>query len=210
MNAKITNSHHFSKGVELTINEGKLVWNVDWVQQKYKFGSWPFKPIVSKLDGTLDATNSLDDFIMKIQLIYEFTGLDNDWLDYYFKIESDDKIHVYDIIDLIYKEPLEHKVKFVCIGHCGCNMGHCDAVTGIYIDPKEYQTYGDLMALFGDEVEENGFTHYTYPDSVHFSLERIKELPNNIHDGSSCYSKLVPVTETLDPEVVYLAWSFGR
>jgi hypothetical protein len=61
-----------------------------------------------------------------------------------------------DVIECIYNTPLEQKVKFVRIGYCGCNMGNCSAVVNVRIDGNEYNTYGDVMSLFGPE----------YPDSI--------------------------------------------
>lgn len=208
MKAVVTNSHHFSKGVTLTIDNGILSWRIDWNKQRHKFGSWPFEPKVSnKESGLLDPVSSIDDFVMLVKLVFEFTGCFNN--DYY-KIKSNDNVSFDDIINCIYNTPLDQKVKFIQIGTCGCNMGHCGAITGISIDPTEYQTYGDLMALFGDKVEVDGHTYYEYPDSVWFSLEKITELPEKIHEGFSCYNKLVPINIELDPNTTYLAWSFGR
>ncbi len=39
MNAVVTNDHHFSKGVTLTIKDGKSIWSINQQQQKYKYGN---------------------------------------------------------------------------------------------------------------------------------------------------------------------------
>src|SRR5689334_4791158 len=96
MNATVTNPHHFSKGVTLTITNGKLAWKINWLKQRHKFGSYPFNPKVSDVEsGLLDPVNSLDDFVMLIKLIFEFTGCFN--RDYY-NIESNDNISSSDVI----------------------------------------------------------------------------------------------------------------
>src|SRR5579872_5756842 len=161
MNLIVTNNHHFSKGVTLRINDNKLTWEIDREKQKYKYGTGVFGKKASDNDGILDPENSLDDFIALLQLIFEFTGCGT----HYIKIESNDNtnaniISVWDVIKLIYNTPLEHDVRFVRFGTCGCNMGHCGEITGINIDDTRYTTYGDIMKLFsmeyeGEESEEN-------------------------------------------------------
>ena len=223
MNAIVTNKHHFCKGVTLSIQNDKLSWKVDRDMQKYKYGTYKYGTcgfIQSDRDGQLDP-QKLDDFILLIELIFEFTGSltyckyenkkYNVMLTDHLQIVSDQDLTQYDIVKCIYDTPLEHSVKFIRIGHCGCNMGHCGAITGISIDDKEYKTYGDVMALFGDEtITEDGNTYYEYPDSVLLTLEQITQLPDKIHSTWYCGSDKKIVTESLDQNIIYLSYSYGR
>jgi hypothetical protein len=174
MNATVTSLHHFCKGIELTIHNGKLKWKIKKDNIK-----------------TLDPANSLDDFIESIIFAFIFTGISE-------CIKSED-ITVGSIIKCIYNTALEQKVKFIRIGRCGCNMGHCSAVLSAKVDDNEYKTYGDVMTLFGCE----------YPDSVWLTLERITEIPE-IHEDENCYKPKILATEKLDPNIIYLAWGWTR
>lgn len=207
MNATVINHHHFCKGINLTVQNGKPKWEVNWKDQKYKYGTGPFAKVYpSREHKILDPVNSLDDFILLIELVFEFTGCSH-----FIKIESQWNLTLWDLVSCIYNTPLEHNVKFVHIGYCGCNMAHCGAITSINIDNNEYKTYGDLMKLFGTPVNDGyGHTYYEYPDSVFFFLEKITELPERIHVDGSCYNGKIPVTEKLDPNNVYLTWSYCR
>jgi len=223
MNATVTNKHHFCKGVTLSIQNDKLTWKIDKDMQKYKYGIYKYVTcgfIQSDRDGQLDP-QKLDDFILLIELIFEFTGsltyhkYENKkytvMLTNYLQIESEQNLTQWDIVKCIYDTPLEHIVKFVGIGHCGCNMGHCSAITGISINDKEFKTYGDVMAVLGDETTtENGNTYYEYPDSLLLTLEQITNLPGKIHCGYTCYSDKEIVTESLDPNTIYLSYGYGR
>jgi hypothetical protein len=72
MNAIVTNKHHFCKGITLSIQNNKLSWKVDKEMQRYKYGTCGL--LQSNRDGILDPQDSLDDFILLINLIFEFTG----------------------------------------------------------------------------------------------------------------------------------------
>lgn len=146
MNAIITNTHHFCKGVTLYITDGQLRWHIDPEAQRYKYGTG--RSPQHKCGGYIDPATFMDDFVALINLVFEFTGCDPDR---HLKINSDTSLTVKDVINTIYDAPLEHNVKFIQIGHCGCNMGHCNAVTGYSISDSEYKTYGDLMKLFTDD-----------------------------------------------------------
>ena len=217
MNAIITSKHHFCEGVVLTIQNDKLSWKVNKDKQKYKYGTCGFAQ--SNADGLLDL-QQLDDFISLINLVFEFTGT----LTYQkyenkkctvvstnrLQIESDQNLTQWDIVNCIYSAPLEWNVRFVRVGTCGCNMGHCGAVTSITVDCEEYKTYGDVMALLGDEVTLDGNHYYEYPDSVLLTLERITNLPDKICSGPTCRGNKEIVTEHLDPNTIYLSYSYGR
>lgn len=207
MNAIVTNHHHFSRGVKLIIENGYPKWYDDAKKQRGKYGTDAARN--PKFDGLLEPSKNIDDFVTLINLIYEFTGCEPDT---YFKIDSKEKINNQDIIYYIYRCPLEQKINFVSIKHCGCNMGHCDAVIKYHISNKKYETYGDLVKYFSHDNEltdNNGSKYYEYPDSVWFSVEKIDALPDKIHQDY-CRGNVIKVEEKLNPEKVYLSWSFGR
>lgn len=148
MNALVINTHHFSEGVTLTIHDSKSSWTIDRENQRFKYGTAiDFCGQISQKAGTLDPVNSFDDFVLLIKLVFEFTGCEG------LKIESQQNLTQWDIINHIYNTPLEHHVRFVHVGRCGCNMGHCSEIVSVTIDNKDYKTYGDLMALFGCPTE---------------------------------------------------------
>ena len=208
INAIISSKHHFSKGITLTIQNGKSTWTVDRNSQKYKYGTCIFGPKSSKKDGILNPNVDIDDFILLIKLIFEFTGCLNGNPDC-LEISSEENISRRDVIDHIYNTPLEHKIKFVHVQQCGCNMGRCDEITSISVSEEDHKTYGEVMCILGDRAQFEGGDIYEYPDSVILSLDRITTLPQSIHENS-CYGPDQVIIEKLDPEMVYLAWSYGR
>ena len=219
MNATVTNNHHFSKGVTLTIKDGKSFWSVDNKEQKYKYGTIRTQNDTDTV--ILNPNNSLDDFVKLINLVFEFTGTLTDYEEYdpvhynipnNLKIKSDDNYNQWTILKHIYNTKLEHHPRFVRLGHCGCNMGNCGEVTGFERDNNEYETYGDLMKLFGYGTikDADGNAYYSYPDSVLLCIERIKELPKKIHNGNSCLSEEIDINEELDKNEIYLSWCYGR
>ncbi len=173
-----------------------------------------------KDEMTLDPKNNLHDFIHLIDIVFRFTGVcfdtsySNTFTNYIdIQQGSDTKMDTLGLIRWIYDQPLEHDVRFVGLSTCGCNMGHCGALTGIDISNTKYQTYGDLMKLFGDPIkpeEDPEKEYYGYPDSVIFRICKMNELPSMMFGGDSCHSKLVPVTQTLDPNITYLTWEYIR
>ena len=77
----ITNSHHICKGIVLILKNSKVEWNVNWEDQKNKYGIFQkYSPAVSRKDGILDPVNSLDDFIVLINLMFEFTFICVDFI----------------------------------------------------------------------------------------------------------------------------------
>lgn len=213
METIVTNSHHFCKGIKLTINNEtkELIWSINTEQQKYKYGT--VQIFNSQVDGIIDPKRSISEFVLLLTCIFEFIGVNPKR---YLKSDSMSNFDYVKILKRIYDQPLEHQVKFVHIGTCGCNMGHCGAVTGIDVSESEYRTYGDLMRLFGDETwidqdlpksEDN--VYYEYPDCVHFWLEQITEFPK-VHQGGLCGNPLIDSDITMEKDVVYLAWGFSR
>jgi hypothetical protein len=90
-------------------------------------------------------------------------------------------------------------------------MGYCNTITSVSVDDEKYETYGEVMALLGDEViPEDGNAYYEYPDSVLLDLEQIKNLPNTIHSKHSCCGNMEIVKEELDPNTIYLSYGYSR
>lgn len=205
-----TGTHHFQKGLTLIVTGDE--WK--WIYSSDKSGSQTNQKY-------LDPTNSIENFVNLIDIVFRFTGV---CFDISYSHTFDDCIQIktgedmktmttLELIRWIYDRPLEHKVRMVHLATCGCNMGHCGAIVGIEIDETEYQTYGDLMKLFGGPIrpkEDPDNEYYGYPDSVCLSIRYIYDLPSSIYDGNSCYSKRVPVTQTLDPNITYLSWEYSR
>ena len=169
----------------------------------------------------LKPKDNIEDFITLIDVVFRFTGscfdpyYGNNFVDYVNIQAGEDckDMTTLDLFRFIYRQPLTHDVRFIRLGYCGCNMGYCNALVGIDIDNSKYETYGDLMKLFGDtiKIEEDSINeYYSYPDSVMFSIRRINKLPPKIHRGSSCCSEVVPVGQKLDLDVIYLAWEYNR
>jgi hypothetical protein len=219
MNAIITNKHHFCEGITLTIKDGKLTWSVDRDAQKYKYGTVPLHIPYADRHGILDPKNSLDDFIKLLNLVFEFTGTltynkreNNAWVAHLTKNLqiSDPDLSTKSVVETIYNTPLEHEVKFVEVSHCGCNMGHCGAITGVDVDSHTYKTYGEVMALIGTQAIVDDFTYYEYPDSVLLDLEKATEFPDEIHDGYSCCYPKKKLDNVWDPNTVYLSYGFSR
>lgn len=204
MNATVINNHHFCQGIKLEIVNGENKWSIEGEKQKTKYGTCIFgKPVLDEPEFRyFDPKNSMDDFVKLLNLIFEFTGC------WYESEIIDGYVSRKEVLEHIYKTPLEQKVKFVSIGHCGCNMGHCGAVTGIEI--KEYKTYGDIMELFSGGYKDEDESFYEYPDSVWIFIERIIELPKKIHSGQTCYSELIDTPCKLDDNQVYVSWSYSR
>lgn len=156
----------------------------------------------------------MEDFILLIDIVFRFTGVcfdvsyTGEFTDYFNK-NKEPNMDTLEIIQFIYKQPLERKVKFIHMQTCGCNMGYCGAITGVDVDNNEYKTYGDLMALFGDNLIIADKNYYGYPDSVMFSI-RTAKLPKSIHSGETCYSEKIPLNISLDPDTEYLEWQFCR
>ena len=214
MNATVTSSHHFSEGVKLVITNGKCQWYVDSEKQKHKYGTGMMTRKTDEVSGLVNPAESLDQFIKLINLIFEFTGC---CVAYWGEVEdsllidSKEDLTQWDIIKTIYDTKLEHKVNFVHIGTCGCNMGNCGAITSVTVDEIDYETYGDLMKLFGYPVaDSHGNIYYCYPDSVWFMIRQASRLPETIHKGNSCYSETIKHDKQLDSEKVYLQWEFTR
>ena len=223
MNAVVTNVHHFSHGVTLTIEDGKSMWSLDsshYLFNKMSKSSESLKEPSSLPERiTLDQKNSIDDFIQLISLAYMFVGtlasekigtISND-----IKIEDNDNLTQWDIVNHIYNTPLEYKIKLIRYSQCGCNMGHCWALTGVDVDDKDFTTYGDVISTFarGKVTSEDGKEIYwIYPDSVFLFTTRIYELPKQVHSKGSCYSKKVNLNLDLEFEqdVIYLSWGYGR
>jgi hypothetical protein len=244
MNAVVQNPHHFCKGDKLVIKNGKITWkyskSVD-LCRCYKCDPYPVSEDISESEieklkqikctavydeQICDPDNSIDDFVESLNQAFRFTGTlsittckNGKWeKEMYGKlyIESKTNIDTLDIVKFIYDYPLEKQIKFIRIGRCGCNMGYCDAITGVDIDNTTYKTYGQVMALFehdeGDYVSPNGKLEmcYEYPDSVMLGLERIVTLPLQIHEKHSCLGKQVDVQDKLDSNIVYLSYGYSR
>lgn len=216
---KVTNSHHFCEGVELFIDGDNHQWKVDKISQKLKYGTCPLGKQSDETDGILNPQNNVTDFIKLLNLAFEFTGCLTNRGKIYNQLEiSKEGVTTKDVVELIYNKKLEHKVGFVCLSQCGCNMGHCDVITGVHYCSDEMKTYGDVMSLFGYPVVVDGFTYFEYPDSVLLSLEKV--------DGSIVTSQVYerfthkPTSircecgecenPTFDPDTIYLSYEYGR
>lgn len=191
---EITNTHHFNQNVKLIItDDDKYLWYCK--------------------DKLLDPTNSLNDFVAQINIVFRVTGVCFDvdysqtYTNYFAGTSHSESL---DIIKKIYQQPLERKIQFVHIGSCRCNMGNCGATTSIDVDENNYMTYGDVMQLIGIDLEIDGDVYYGYPDSVMLELKPINQLPTKIHSGNSCYSDLIDVDKVLEPDTVYLSWGYYR
>lgn len=119
------------------------------------------------------------------------------------------------LIDLIYSQPLEHRVKFINVQTCGSTqLGHDSEVCWIHIFEKDYKTYGDVMSRFGHREgnrEKGEVEYYSYPDSVWLFLKHVTKLPESIHEkGEICSKKKVPCEIKLDPNTVYLTYFYDR
>lgn len=120
--------------------------------------------------------------------------------------------------DFVYTLPIpNHEIlKAVFIATCGCNMGHCDCVTGLEEIKEELRTYGDLMKTWGYPVVvkspslHSGLMYFEYPDCVMLEARVVTEnwLPV-VYD--SCYRKnVVKPAIALKPELQYMMYSYGR
>lgn len=212
MNIIVKNDHHFCKGVELLIEKpytgisGRQKWKISSEDQKYKYGTCSLfgKNSPFEEDRVLNPEKSREDFIHLLELIFEFTGTGAEYL----KIENGDNVNKWDIVESIYNTPLEHNIQLIHISHYDCNMGHCSGINDASIDEREYKTYGDVMELFGNKVEDkNGRIYYAYPDSAWL---HIKETTGEKHVGCYCVNKGVPITEKLNSDKIYLLWGYGR
>ncbi len=219
MNAVVTNDHHFVKGIILTIKDGVSTWSVDQQKQENKHGPDVVFLTPPKFTGeeVIDPVKSIDDFVKLLSLVFEFTGtIANEYTHNVpdaLKIVSDEDLSQWDIVKHIYNTPLKHEFKFIRESHCGCNMGHCGALVGVDIDDKEYKTYGDVMCTFAfgymKDDDGNG-PYWIYPDSVGLGLEKVSELPKKVYSEATCYSEQIDLDLELDPDTIYLAWSYGR
>ncbi len=202
-----THQHHFSAGspvlITLIITGDKWKWKIKGIQ---------------KDEMILDPKNNLDDFIHLIDIVFRFTGVcfdtsySNTFTNYIdIQQGSDMGMDTLGLIRWIYNQPLEHDIKFIQLSTCGCNMGHCGALTGIDISDVRHRTYGDLMKLFGDPIkpeEDPDNEYYAYPDGSIFRISKIDKLPSKMFGGDSCHNEQVPVLRTLDPNISYLAWDY--
>lgn len=120
--------------------------------------------------------------------------------------------------NFVYALPIPdyEKLKAVHIATCGCNMGHCDCVTGLEEVQGELRTYGDLMQTWGYPVvvkspsPHSGLVYFEYPDCVMLEASVVTEkwLPV-VYD--SCYTKnVVKPAIALKPELQYMMYSYGR
>lgn len=87
---------------------------------------------------------------------------------------------------LVYDGKLSSPVNFVDAKTCGCNMGHCRAITDVKVN--KVTKLRDLINIeFVDEVPN-------YPDSVGYCFSKGR-LPRMLHKSHSCRSDKIPIKE---------------
>lgn len=195
-----TNDHYFNENITVMVTDEGLLWK----------------------DGNniLNPKDNISDFVKVIDMTFRFTGVNFD--DYrvideyrvinYTKIKTGENLKDMTSLDLfqyIYNQPLEHDIRFVCIGDCHC----CTAITMLKIKDKQYKTYGELMQLFGqfsNDIIINDKHYYEYPDSVLLVLRHINSLSSITYDGDCKSGQIKPVEQKLDPNIVYLNWYYDR
>lgn len=211
---KVTNSHHFCKGVTLEIDGEKLRWTVDKDNQRFKYGT--IRVQNGEAVMTMNPLASNEEFVSLLGLVFEFTGVNPNSL----KIElspistKNDETDLLilqrqEVIDRIYAQSLERKVRLVRLEEeCDCEVvlhGYeCPGplkVTKLELMPLA-TTYGDLLKVLGDEYVEGGVKHYEYPDSVWLYL---KELPK-AHDAMIATKQ----EHDFDPGTLYLRFYYDR
>lgn len=118
---------------------------------------------------------------------------------------------VQEVYDAVYGLPVPDDVSFAALSICGCNMGHCDALTDVKVADKA-RTYGEAMALWGMRSTEAsghgaGISFWEYPDSVFLSLEWWTE-PLSVPGG--CYDKAHPRVVNPPADRRVMLFSYGR
>lgn len=213
---KVTNGHHFCKGVTLEVSaEKKLTWTVDKERQKFKYGT------IRVQEGgdvaVLDPNKSPDEFVNLLQVIFEFTGCCPDKLDIKHDDEKLNKDFERDltaerqsVIDLIYNYPLERKARFLWFDYgCGCDDPDCHPncpkpkISNFQMMPLA-TTYGDLLKSLGEKTTTGGVTYYDYPDSVWLFVKPITAFHKAV---DSVKGKLGAET---DAETLYLRFYYDR
>ena len=115
---------------------------------------------------------------------------------------------------MLYAIPLpKNMATFLSISTCGCNMGHCDAVSGVSV--KCATTVGEAMALFAfDETEyidintKEKLTWYEYPDSVILAVGYVDRVPRIQPD---CYKKeYVDSGLKMPPGTKFMCYYYSR
>lgn len=121
-----------------------------------------------------------------------------------------------EVMKLLYNTPLPKNLELVWFGQCGCNMGHCGAITSIEtLDLPEQKTYQDLFKYFGEyNQREEGYEYYEYPDSVFLSLDKVTGDNEENYDvylePSGCYGKKTNIHKIFDQSKIYITYSYGR
>lgn len=117
-----------------------------------------------------------------------------------------------EVYQLIYSLPIpsEYGLKFIRLGYCGCNMGHCAEIINYEI--LDCSNLGDLFQEVGVKQKTNlmSHTYYEYPELVRLYIERIQKL-EFVYEGSSCYGKKVATGLDLsDPNINYYGLGYSR
>jgi hypothetical protein len=113
------------------------------------------------------------------------------------------------VLRFIYALPIPEGVAWVHLSTCGCNMGHCDAVTRITVTDPLPHTFEDMFKLWGDiECEiEPGLVAYEYPDGVILRVKSIEALPVlNKCSGGHLVQPNIPI---LGKQKLF-SWSYSR
>lgn len=167
---EILNTHHFNKNTKLIyINN-----NID---------------IYSINTGNKLEINTIQNMILKINTLYEFISIPD-----YLKNISVEKLK-----NIIFPLNLEFKITICELHTCGCNHGHCGAITHFEIT-KECTTYKDILELLPEE----------YPDSVFLYIDHIKTPPEYIYNKVCGEKNKIKNPIKLNPNSIYVSFCFSR
>ena len=147
-----------------------------------------------------------EDYICRLNILFSFLGVP------YIKVSG---CTIPDFYEKIYNKLLNPAYKYVFVGRCGCNMGHCSAIT-CYNEIK-CSTYEELFARLssGGEVRnidpellnvDRPYTIYEHPDSVILSTKII----NKVEFGRCGIENDSDINFTLDPNYTYIGFSYIR
>lgn len=153
----ITSSHHWSVKTKLVLQieiEGEMkIVKREWFDDN--------KPIIFG-DTVQEALDEAEKLFMLIGCSPTYLSLDSN------------KFTLREIYALLFQLsfPAKDKLQFIHFGTCGCNMGHCAAITGYTLVSEKIDTFGDVLNIWGERstFKENDhdkkFIFYEYPDSV--------------------------------------------
>lgn len=207
--------------------------NPEDIKTLYKFTGFGANIYCLEDDSTINQTNKMLTMKWNPILIlrdYKLTEEEEQKRDKdYYQLFENFIIKRNNIRKWLYSYPLKPIIKMVSIYTCGCNMGHCDAITDIEIDETEYKTLGELFALFTGKnipcyasylpISENAEyvikddPYYEHPDSVQLYIEKCdKNKTFEVYKEGTCYSKTtrqVKLNEN-NEENTLMSWYYSR